>query len=227
MVVIDTQLEAGSNPVIVALDSTSPTQLLPLVDDLVSIGFEWFKVGLATWLSGGPQFVEMLLRRRARVFLDLKLHDIPHQVHLAAKAVAGMGVELLTIHAEGGADMVDAAVTGAGDGTRVIAVTVLTSLPSTVDDVISRGRLALNAGAAGIVCSAQEAAPVRATLGDDVLLVTPGIRPEWAQTNDQKRIASPRSALESGSSLLVIGRPITASDNPLVSAQRILDEIHA
>ncbi|MEC8024087.1 MAG: orotidine-5'-phosphate decarboxylase [Myxococcota bacterium] len=227
MAVIGVVQPAPVERIIVALDSTSPEQLFPLVDALMNSGVQWFKVGLATWISGGPGFVDRLRAKGARVFLDLKLHDIPHQVRLATQSASNLGVELLTIHACGGAEMVAAARDGASAGMRVIAVTVLTSLDATVTDVICAGEKAVASGADGLVCSPREVKAVRQSLGGDVLLVTPGIRPSWSTRDDQKRIASPRAAIHWGSDLLVIGRPITQAQDPITAVQRILDELAA
>ena len=227
MAVIGVVQPAPVERIIVALDSTSPEQLFPLVDALMNSGVQWFKVGLATWISGGPGFVDRLRAKGARVFLDLKLHDIPHQVRLATQSASNLGVELLTIHACGGAEMVAAARDGASAGMRVIAVTVLTSLDATVTDVICAGEKAVASGADGLVCSPREVRAVRQSLGGDVLLVTPGIRPSWSTRDDQKRIASPRDAIHWGSDLLVIGRPITQAQDPITAVQQILDELAA
>ena len=214
----------ASKHIIVALDSTAPKSLLPLVDRLLDVGIQWFKVGLATWLAGGRQFVLDLKERGALVFLDLKFHDIPHQVGLAAEVCADLGVDLTTVHASGGPEMIQAAVQGAGPGCRVVAVTVLTSLESSVAAVTELADAACSAGAHGVVCSPQEVGHLRQTLGRERLIVTPGIRPTWAGSDDQRRIATPKSALVSGSDLLVVGRPITQAADPLAAAVRLLSE---
>jgi orotidine-5'-phosphate decarboxylase len=223
-------LEVGAKTaaerIIVAIDSTEPQSTLPLVDELISLGIRWYKVGLATWISGGASFVDALRSREARVFLDLKLHDIPHQVRLATAAAASSGAELLTIHSVGGPEMIRAAREGAGNAAKVLAVTVLTSLISTESEVLARGEQAIAAGADGLVCSPKEVSILRQTLGSEITLVTPGVRPKWAVPGDQKRVATPSQAVAAGSDLLVIGRPITQAAEPRNAAQRILDELN-
>ena len=215
----------AADRIIVAIDSTTPASALPLVEGLLELGIRWFKVGLATWISAGPSFVEALRSLGARVFLDLKLHDIPHQVELASAAASATGAELLTIHAAGGPAMIEAAKRGAGSSTKILAVTVLTSLPSTEEEVIRRGSSAIDAGADGLVCSPREVAALRAAVGGGALLVTPGVRPVWAARGDQKRVSTPLEAITSGSDLLVIGRPITQAAQPTDAAQQILTEL--
>jgi orotidine-5'-phosphate decarboxylase len=181
------------------------------------------KVGLETFLRDGDASV-VAVRAAARgrdVFLDLKLHDIPNTVAGAARSVAHLQPAFLTVHASGGSAMVRAAVEELPE-TRVTAVTVLTSLSESdladvgllgpsLDAVRRLAALAVAAGARAIVCSAQEVAAVRAEVGDDVVLITPGVRPAGSATGDQARIATPEQALADGADLLVIGRPITGA----------------
>lgn len=202
------------------------------------------KVGLSLFVEHGPRAVDELLRRGARVFLDLKLHDIPNTIELAAARAGSLGVSYLTIHAGGGADMVKAAMTGAANGAAkaghrppiVLAVTVLTSM----SDVALRetgvaapaeaqaallAELAVKSGATGLVCSAREVAAVRARVGAGVVLCTPGIRPEGAAANDQARTETPASAIRAGADLLVVGRPITSAGDMAAAAKAIEAEV--
>jgi orotidine-5'-phosphate decarboxylase len=228
-----------SSGVIVALDTASESEALGIVDALGDHA-DFYKVGLElyTWL--GPAIVSKLIERRKRVFLDLKLHDIPNTVNRAARAVAELGVDLLTVHASGGPEMVAAAREGLGERTRLLAVTVLTSMAaddlgalwgrpvqSVPEEVLRLAELSRGAGADGVVAAASEAPRVRAHMGDGFLLVVPGIRPAGADRHDQKRVATPAHAVQSGASYLVIGRPITKADDPVAALRSILDEISA
>ena len=211
------------------------------LDARLGPGPELAKVGLELFAAAGPEAVRALQQRGRRVFLDLKLHDIPNTVRGAAGAVARLGAELLTVHATGGAAMVKAAVDGireAGGPTRVVAVTVLTSLdPLSMPPGFARPfdlhavaaaltNEAERAGALGVVCSAADLAGVRASLGRDFFAVTPGIRPAGVDSHDQKRVATIEAAVRDGASLLVLGRAITAAADPaaaLVTAREERD----
>jgi len=203
----------------------------------------WLKVGLEAFTAFGPGLVEEVAGTGARVFLDLKLHDIPNTVRGAAANCARSGAAMFNVHASGGRAMMEAAVEGAERGTppgaprpRVIAVTVLTSLdraalealgiPADPETLVVRwARLAQEAGLDGVVASAREAAAIRAACGPGFLVVTPGIRPRWAASDDQKRIVTPADAVAAGADILVVGRPITRADDPAAAAGRILAEI--
>ncbi len=186
------------------------------------------KVGKELFTSAGPALVEELVNAGFDVFLDLKFHDIPNTVMKACSVAAKLGVWMLNVHALGGEAMMQAAREGidiVAQRPFLIAVTVLTSMstrdlqnlgiaapmPQVVDQL---ARSAISSGLDGVVCSAQEAPVLRASVGDGPLLVTPGIRPEWAGANDQQRIATPQQAIIDGASYLVIGRPITRHENP-------------
>jgi len=188
------------------------------------------KVGLETYLRDGDAAVHAAREASGGrdVFLDLKLHDIPNTVAGAARSVAHLAPAYLTVHASGGAAMIRAAA-DALPGTRVTAVTVLTSM--TEDDLAAVGLqgpaldaarrlavLAVSAGARAIVCSPQEVAAIRAEVPDDVVLITPGVRPAGVALGDQARVATPEQALADGADLLVIGRPITAADDVAAAA---------
>ena len=217
------------NPLIVAADLSDADQAESLAERLAGL-VAFMKVGLTLFVSAGPGVVERV-RAHAPVFLDLKLHDIPVTVAGAARAVARLRPEVLTVHAAGGADVVRAAVEAA-PGTMVAAVTVLTSLGDddlgriglggpVPDAVLRLAALSVEAGAQGLVCSPREVSAVRAEVGDDVTLITPGVRPAGSEAHDQARVATPEEALLAGADLLVIGRPITRAPDPGAAAAAI------
>jgi orotidine-5'-phosphate decarboxylase len=197
------------------------------------------KVGKELFTASGPQLVEQFMRHGYEVFLDLKFHDIPNTTAQACKAAATLGVWMVNVHALGGRRMMEAAheaLANFNKPPRLIAVTVLTSmahadlaevgiLVSPAEQVLHLAALAQASGLDGVVCSAQEAAQLRKQAGNEFCLVTPGIRPAEAAADDQSRIMTPRAALESGASYLVIGRPITKAVDPLLALQQIANEI--
>ncbi len=204
----------------------------------------YLKVGLSLFCREGPAVVSALKAAGARIFLDLKLHDIPNTVGLAAQAVGALGVELLTVHAAGGEAMVRAAAEGAAEGARragcrpprILAVTVLTSLDAASlarvgfrhgpeEAVPALARLAVDAGASGIVCSPREAASVRSAVGPAPLIVTPGIRAEGDKRGDQARAETVESALAAGADVLVVGRPILQAQDPAAAARQLAERI--
>jgi orotidine-5'-phosphate decarboxylase len=199
------------------------------------------KVGLELFVKEGPSATRLGREFDCDVFLDLKLHDIPATVDGAVARAAELGVKYLTIHASGGHAMVEAAVSRAAKeapSMTILAVTVLTSLDDqdliatgvqrgTSDQVLALASLAYGAGARGFVCSPGEIAPLRAALGADVVLVTPGIRPAGAAVGDQKRVGTPTDAIRAGASVLVVGRPIRDAADPRAAARQILAEIVA
>ncbi len=175
---------------------------------------EVYKVGLELFCAEGPAAIGAVRAAGARqVFLDLKLHDIPNTVAGAVRALRRLGVDFVTVHAAGGAAMLSAALEAAGQETTLLGVTVLTSLPSTPDQVVAAAREAVSAGLPGLVCSAQEVGFVRKAVGPDVTLVTPGIR-LGAGDHDQARPATPAAAVAAGADLLVVGRAVTAAGDP-------------
>ena len=204
-----------------------------------------FKVGLENFTAEGPVLPRFLAAKGMKVFLDLKLHDIPNTVRSAARQAAHLGVSLFNVHAAGGRKMMEAACEGAEEGTRelggarrplVLAVTVLTSLDaedltqlgiagSPEEVVVRLARLARDAGLDGVVASPREIAALRQALGPDFVIVTPGIRPAAADVNDQVRIATPASAIRAGASYLVVGRPITGAADPAAAADAIVAEM--
>lgn len=190
------------------------------------------KVGLELFVAEGPQVVRAAAALGRPVFLDLKLHDIPATVEGAARSAAATGASLLTVHAAGGEAMVRAAVKGGGGKLRVLAVTVLTSLDAAALDaiglagppegaVVRLARLAVGAGAGGLVCSPHEVAAVRAAVGPGPLLVVPGVRPVGAALGDQARVATPEAAVRAGADVIVVGRPLRDAADPVAAAQEI------
>lgn len=231
--------------IIVALDLPDAERALEMAR-LLRGHAGWVKVGMTLFYAEGPQIVRDLRSLGFKVFVDLKLHDIPHQVEGACRSLTRAGADMFTVHASGGRAMLEAAVaatTAAAEKfrtirPRVIAVTVLTSLDdaalaeisverTSADQVDTLARLASAAGCDGVVCSPNEAAAVRAILGEDALVVTPGIRPAGESSGDQARTATPSEALEAGASHLVIGRPITGAADPMSAARAILKEMSA
>lgn len=204
----------------------------------------WLKVGMTLYYACGPRIIAELRELGFDIFLDLKLHDIPHQVSGAAETLARLGVQMLTVHASGGAPMVSAAVEGARRGAEaagvpvptVIAVTVLTSMDdatlatlgverSAAEQVTLLARASALGVADGVVCSPEEASRMRDLLGPAALVVTPGVRPAGADVGDQSRVATPAAALGAGASHLVIGRPITAASDPVAAVEKIISEM--
>lgn len=228
-----------NNPkIIVALDYPDAASALALVHRLQPELCR-LKVGKELFTAAGPQLIEQLQQRGFEVFLDLKFHDIPNTTAQACKAAAALGIWMVNVHALGGKRMLEAAreaLANVESRPKLIAVTVLTSMAQ--DDLqgigisespaqmVSRlAQLAHDSGLDGVVCSAQEASILRQQCGKDFCLVTPGIRPANAAANDQSRIMTPRAALESGASYLVIGRPITQAPDPLQALQEISQDM--
>jgi orotidine-5'-phosphate decarboxylase len=223
---------------IVALDFPDAANALQLVDKLDG-SCRWFKVGLELYLAAGSSMVETLKKRGFSVFLDLKLHDIPNTVAGAVRSVAGLGADLLTVHAGGGPAMLAAAAEAAATSQtapRLLAVTVLTSMDASqlaaigvastpAEQTLRLARVAHAAGIAGLVCSPEEASQLRQTLPGSVL-VTPGIRPAGAAIGDQRRIATPAAALAAGADYLVVGRPVTQAKEPSAAVHEILLEMN-
>ncbi len=217
------------NPLICALDSDDRSQIMRWTDDLGAVAGH-LKVGLQAYTAFGPDLV-CEVTAAAPVFLDVKLHDIPNTVAGAATAAADLGVAMLTVHASGGPQMIAAATKAAPD-VAILAVTVLTSLDdeilsavgqrSVTSQVLRLAELAVDAGAAGIVCAGPDIARVRRVVGPHALVVVPGIRPAGTDTHDQARVATPHQALSAGATHIVVGRPITGAADPAAAAQAIL-----
>lgn len=224
--------------IIVALDYPDAAAALALVARLQP-SLCRLKVGKELFIVAGPQLLEQLIQRGFEVFLDLKFHDIPNTTAQACKAAASLGVWMVNVHASGGRKMMETAreaLANFAQPPKLIAVTVLTSMApadlaeigisvSPAEQVLRLAKLTQDSGLDGVVCSAQEAAILRQHLGQDFCLVTPGIRPADAATDDQSRIMTPRAALENGASYLVIGRPITKAADPLLALQTISKEL--
>jgi orotidine-5'-phosphate decarboxylase len=227
---------------IVALDFPGPQPAFELVARLEG-SVRWFKVGLELYLAGGNPVIAELKRLGFSVFLDLKLHDIPNTVASAVQSAARIGADLLTLHASGGPAMLTAAQNAAAaqpQAPRLLAVTVLTSMDrqqltavgldaEPAAQALLLARMAAQSGIRGLVCSAEEAARLRTGLGpelsEQMLLVTPGIRPAGAEAGDQKRIATPAAALHAGADMLVVGRPVTQAADPLAAVLAITAEM--
>jgi len=229
----------SSSPVIVALDFSNKDQVMEFVDQL-SPGSCRLKIGKELFTTSGPELVKQLVNKGFDVFLDLKFHDIPNTVAKACAAAADLGVWMMNVHASGGRKMMEAArvaIENVGnDKPLLIAVTVLTSMGendltelglscSPEEQVQRLATLTQQSGLDGVVCSSQEVQGLHKSLGDDFLLVTPGIRPVGSDTGDQKRIMTPAEAMNAGSNYLVIGRPITQADDPVAMLKSINIEI--
>ena len=230
---------SGQAQIIVALDEPTWADAELIVNQLGSRA-DFYKVGLQLFTSAGPAAVEKVKSSGAKVFLDLKLHDIPNTVASAVKSAVALGVDLCTIHLSGGPEMCAAAVEAAGDRLTVLGVTVLTSsneatlravgIETPVAKQVSRlARMGFDAGLRGFVASPLEVAMLREVLreelGSDPVLVIPGVRPAGADVGDQKRIATPADVVRAGATHLVIGRPITRAENPAAAYDKILAEI--
>jgi orotidine-5'-phosphate decarboxylase len=224
--------------IIVALDFATVGQARDFVG---KIGPEScrLKVGKELFTRGGPELVREFVGRGFDVFLDLKFHDIPNTVAQACAAAAELGVWMVNVHALGGEKMMRAAreaIAAGGKPTRLIAVTILTSMDeaqlsavgltgSIEDHVLRLAKLARQSGLDGVVCSPREAPMLRAALGRDFLLVTPGVRPAGSSADDQSRITTPAQAVRNGSDYLVIGRPITAAPDPIAAIANVTAEL--
>lgn len=224
---------------IVALDRASSREAGVILDKIPET-IKWYKVGLELFTADGPAALSMLRTKEKKIFLDLKLHDIPNTVARAVRAAAGHGISLLTVHALGGEAMLrsaaEAAKTIGAGAPKIIAVTILTSHSQNdleaigirekiSDQVLVLAELALKSGVDGLVASVNEARMLREKFGKDFILVVPGIRPAGAATQDQKRTATPAFAVEAGADFLVVGRPITDANDPCAAAMAILEEM--
>ena len=225
-------------PLIVALDAEDYGAAERLVMELAET-VKFFKVGSELYTACGPRVIEMIHKNDGEVFLDLKFHDIPNTVAGAVQAAASLGVFMCNVHAHGGRRMMEAAAKArdsAKSRLKVIGVTVLTSMrdddlrevgvaEKLSDQVLHLASLAREAGLDGVVCSGEESAVVRKLAPKPFLLVVPGVRPKWAGSDDQKRVTTPKEAFENGADFIVVGRPITAADEPAAAAEKILNEI--
>jgi orotidine-5'-phosphate decarboxylase len=230
----------SSSRVIVALDYPDATLAMEFVDRIRPADCR-LKIGKELFMRTGSPLVELLVKSGFDVFLDLKFHDIPTTVGKACAAAADLGVWMMNVHALGGVRMLESARTAidvAGSKAKLIAVTILTSmnesdlqgvgLAGTPGENVERlAGLASETGLDGVVCSAQEAARLRSLIGENFLLITPGVRPAGSSADDQRRIMTPADAVRSGASYLVIGRPVTRSDDPARTLLTINSELNA
>ena len=229
--------------IFVALDTPDINHALSLAKSLKGL-VGGIKLGKEFFTACGPEGAKAISALGLPIFLDLKYHDIPNTVAGAVRSASLLNPFMLNVHASGGRDMmvaaakaaIDAALENGNKPPLVIGVTVLTSMNR--DDLIEVGidaepieqvtrlaRLAKDSGLDGVVCSAKEVVALRGNIGPDFKLVVPGIRPEWASKDDQKRVVTPSDAIDLGADYLVIGRPITAAENPADAAKRIADEL--
>jgi orotidine-5'-phosphate decarboxylase len=227
----------GKAEIIVALDEPSLDEAKRLMDRLAGRA-KFYKVGLQLFTAAGPAALEAAKQHGARVFLDLKLHDIPNTVASAVRSARELGADLCTIHLSGGPEMCAAAVAEAGERMKILGVTVLTSsnqatleecgvAGSVGEQVVRLAKMGYAAGVRGFVASALELPLLRAELGNEPLLVIPGVRPAGSDVADQKRTATPADVVRGGATHLVVGRPISRADDPASAFDAIAREIAA
>jgi orotidine-5'-phosphate decarboxylase len=232
---LDMRMTKIADKIIVALDVATKEKALELVDQLRD-QISFFKIGLQLYTAEGPEIVRAVLSTGAKVWLDLKLHDIPNTVARAVESASNLGVHMLTIHLSGGSEMVRAATAARATDMLLLGVTVLTSAtPETLreigitdrvdDQVLRLARLGVEAGIDGVVASPHEIKKLRAEFASRIKIVVQGIRPTWAEPGDQKRFTTPRQAIEAGADYIGIGRPITAHPQPSEAVAKILQEL--
>jgi orotidine-5'-phosphate decarboxylase len=209
---------------IVALDIENHEKATALVRELSEV-VEIFKVGSQLFTRVGPKIVEFINEQGKTCFLDLKFHDIPNTVAKAVESAAALKVHMVTVHTCGGAEMLKAAV-AVQHRPLLLGVTVLTSVGGNVEsEVLRLARLARDCGLNGAIASPREIHPIRKAIGENFLIVTPGIRPAWAEAGDQKRVMTPAEAVAAGASYIVVGRPIIAAKEPAAAALQITTEM--
>lgn len=235
----------ANDKIIIALDVDTGEKALAIVEKLKN-DVKLFKIGFELFSSCGPEIVEAVTRKGCGVFLDLKYHDIPNTVAKASVSVTRLGTFMFNVHALGGYDMMKKTADAVRAEAqrlkiakpKVIAVTVLTSMDETAllnvgiresmgDEVLRLARLAKSAGLDGVVASPAEIKLLRASLGRDFLIVTPGVRPAWAPAGDQKRIAAPKEAITDGADFIVVGRPVTDAPDMVLAVRKITEEIRS
>ena len=225
----------AANKIIVALDVPTKERALDLVKQLEG-EISFFKIGLQLYTAEGPEIVHAVLATGAKVWLDLKLYDIPNTVARAVESASALGVRMLTIHLSGGSEMIRNAVAARASDMLLLGVTVLTSsteqtlreigITGAVEDqVIRLARLGVETGIDGVVASPHELKRLRAEFGNKIKIAVQGIRPTWAEPGDQKRFMTPRAAIEAGADYIGIGRPITEHAQPPKALAKILDEL--
>lgn len=217
---------------VVAVDASERDDILRLVDQVRgTVGV--FKIGLQAFIANGPQIVREIVSTGERVFLDLKIHDIPNTAKHAVGGAAALGASIATVHAAGGEAMLRAC---AHESLLVLAVTILTSLDDAelarigfagtpVDNAVRLARLAKDSGLRGVVASPLEIRAIREAYGEDFVILTPGIRPAGSDAGDQRRMMTPREAIAAGADYIVVGRPITSAADTRSAAQRIVEEM--
>lgn len=235
----------SQNQLIVALDVENLAAAKELVTTLAH-EVKWFKIGKQLFTAVGPTSVKLLLEAERNIFLDLKFHDIPNTVAGAVASGTKVGANMINMHASGGAEMMRTAMEAAEKQSTeldipkptLLGVTILTSVDEVNfqhdfgtdrklnDQVAYLAELSQSAGLDGVVASPLEIGLIRKVCGDDFVIVTPGVRPAWAASNDQQRVMTPAEAIDAGADYIVVGRPITAADNPCEAARRILQEVH-
>ncbi|MBM3247823.1 MAG: orotidine-5'-phosphate decarboxylase [Candidatus Omnitrophica bacterium] len=210
---------------IVALDVDTLKEAKDLVDKLYP-SVKMFKVGSQLFTACGPEAVKMIAQKGAKVFLDLKSHDIPNTVKKAVEAATKLKVFMLTVHLSGGKEMLQAAAS-VPNRPKIVGVTVLTSQSEdgTANKVLELAKLAKNSGLDGVVCSVSETRMIKKELGKDFLVVNPGIRPKDFSSNDQKRVATPKEAIDAGADFIVVGRPVIKAEDPLQAVLNIFKEL--
>ena len=224
-----------NDKIIVALDVATREKALGLVEQLRG-EISFFKIGFQLYTAEGPEVVRAVLSTGARVWLDLKLHDIPNTVARAVESASTLGVQMLTIHLSGGSEMIRAATGACSAEMLLLGVTVLTSsseqtlrevgITDTVENQVLRlARLGVEAGIHGVVASPREIKTLRREFDDRIKIAVQGIRPSWAEPGDQKRFMTPRQAIEAGADYIGIGRPITAHRRPAEAVAKILEEL--
>lgn len=216
------------SPLIVALDVPTKDKAISLVKELKDY-VHIFKIGPVLFTKYGPSIIKDIQNFGCNVFLDPKLYDIPNTVALTAKVIADLNIAMFTVHTAGGEEMLKAAVDAVGKGNnrpKILGVTVLTSVANVpVGEVINRAKLAQKSGLDGVISSPLEVSEIRKVVGKDFLIVTPGVRPSGSAMGDQKRVATPKTAIESGADYIVVGRPIVEAEKPQEVAKQILSEI--
>ncbi|MEA2164379.1 MAG: orotidine-5-phosphate decarboxylase [Thermoanaerobaculia bacterium] len=222
----------STDRLIVAIDRSSRDEILRLADALDGAAGV-LKIGLQAFVTNGPSIVREVIDRGAKVFLDLKIHDIPNTAKHAVAAAASLGVEMVTVHAAGGSAMLrDCAI----DSTLVLGVTILTSLDdaelarigfsgSALNNAVRLAKLAQASGLRGVVASPHEVAAIREACGNAMRIVVPGIRPEGSDAGDQRRTTTPAAAIAAGADYIVVGRPVTDASDPRAAALSIIDSL--
>src|SRR5438094_8484808 len=232
---MDAGMTNAADKIIVALDVATKEKALELVKELRD-RISFFKIGLQLYTAEGPEIVRAVLATGAKVWLDIKLYDIPNTVARAVESANDLGVHMLTIHLSGGSEMVRAATKARANNMLLLGVTVLTSateqtlreigVPGKVDDQVLRlASLGVEAGIDGVVASPHEIKKLRAEFASRIKIVVQGIRPTWAEPGDQKRFTTPRQAIEAGADYIGIGRPITTHPQPSEAVAKILQEL--